>query len=279
LNETAEFGYAATAMQAEAGTTRATARANIAGIGRVLLWAGGGLWIGRDAGRITAHAHHAIQLSFALEGSFLMKPAQAAEWTRYTAAIVRAHSRHQFDGCGSVIAQLFVEPQTAEGRALLALHAEGDIAPLPTDAVGDCIALLKKRFAGRAPDDALAAAGHACVARLAGMAPAAGPPLDPRIERVVRELRARLAQPVALADAAKWAHLSPSRFRHLFVAQTGSSFRAYLLWLRLNDAVGRAMAGATWTDAAHHAGFADSAHLSRTFRRMFGAMPVMLIKE
>jgi AraC-like DNA-binding protein len=73
------------------------------------------------------------------------------------------------------------------------------------------------------------------------------------------------------------ATLSPSRFRHLFVQQTGSSFRAYLLWLRINVAIEAAMRGASWTDAAHDAGFADSPHLSRTFRRMFGINPATLV--
>ena len=107
----------------------------------------------------------------------------------------------------------------------------------------------------------------------------ATPPIDARIERVLQELRARFAQPVSLAEAARWAHLSPSRFRHLFADQVGASFRAYLLWLRINAAVEHAMAGATWTEAAHFAGFADSSHLSRTFRRMFGFVPVMLVRE
>jgi AraC-like DNA-binding protein len=36
------------------------------------------------------------------------------------------------------------------------------------------------------------------------------------------------------------------------------------------------MAGGSWTDAAHEAGFADSAHLNRTFRRMLGLSPTAL---
>ncbi|MEO8307830.1 MAG: helix-turn-helix transcriptional regulator [Pseudomonadota bacterium] len=79
------------------------------------------------------------------------------------------------------------------------------------------------------------------------------------------------------AQAAAVAHLSPSRFRHLFVAQTGVSFRGYILWARVGSAVGAAMGGLSWTEAAQAWGFADSAHLSRTCRRMFGIAPTMLI--
>jgi AraC-like DNA-binding protein len=43
--------------------------------------------------------------------------------------------------------------------------------------------------------------------------------------------------------------------------------RRYVLWLRLRHVVACVAIGYT---AAHEAGFADSAHLSRTFRSMFG---------
>jgi AraC-like DNA-binding protein len=84
---------------------------------------------------------------------------------------------------------------------------------------------------------------------------------------------------VSLTEAAGVAHLSPSRFRHVFMAQTGITFRAYLLWLRIGSAIGAAMGGLSWTAAAQDWGFADSAHLSRTCRRMFGISPTMLVKE
>ena len=74
------------------------------------------------------------------------------------------------------------------------------------------------------------------------------------------------------------AALSPSRFRHLFVQETGAAFRAYVLWLRLNVAIECSMAGGSWTAAAHEAGFADSAHLTRTFKRMFGMNPATLVR-
>ena len=89
---------------------------------------------------------------------------------------------------------------------------------------------------------------------------------------------ARTYAAITLDEAAAAAALSPGRFRHLFVAQTGTSFRAYVLWTRLNVAIQFAsMAGQSWTEAAHAAGFADSAHLTRTFRRMFGMNPAALV--
>ncbi|HEX5628416.1 MAG TPA: helix-turn-helix transcriptional regulator, partial [Usitatibacteraceae bacterium] len=85
--------------------------------------------------------------------------------------------------------------------------------------------------------------------------------------------------PMSLAEAAALVHLSPSRLRHLFVAETGTTFRAYALWVRIQHAIVAMMAGQSWTDAAHAAGFADSAHLNRTFRRMFGISPNMLVRS
>ena len=94
---------------------------------------------------------------------------------------------------------------------------------------------------------------------------------DLRIAKMIAWVTERLDQPVSLRDVAKVICLSPGRTRHLFVQQTGLPFRTYLLWLRLTRAVELFGGGASLTEAAaHSAGFADSAHFSRTFRRMFG---------
>ena len=58
--------------------------------------------------------------------------------------------------------------------------------------------------------------------------------------------------------------------------ETGRTYRGYV---RINRAVVEMMDGSSWTTAAHETGFADSVHLSRTFRRIFGVSPAMLIKE
>jgi AraC-like DNA-binding protein len=74
----------------------------------------------------------------------------------------------------------------------------------------------------------------------------------------------------------KVAHLSPGRFRHLFVEETGMPLRTYVLWRRLLQVWNLLMQGQSLSEAAHAVGFADSAHLSRTSRAMFGTTPSAL---
>ncbi|HEY6511376.1 MAG TPA: AraC family transcriptional regulator [Burkholderiaceae bacterium] len=249
----------------------------MAGIGRVMLWSGGSLWIGRDAGRVERHAHHAVQITLAMDSGFLMREDQA-DWREHAGAIVLPHRPHQFDGRGRGVAQIFVEPETTMGRAIVQRHAAEAIVDLPPSAAQALVSPLRAAYRARASDAALVALAQSAIAALAGPMPSSSA-VDPRITRVIAWLRERLDSSVSLNDAARVAHLSPSRFRHLFVAQTGVSFRAYLLWARVATAVGAAMGGQSWTAAAQEAGFADSAHLSRTCRRMFGIAPVTLIRE
>jgi AraC-like DNA-binding protein len=268
----------ASRVSATHATAVAGAGKAIVGIGRVLLWSGGSLWIGRAAGRAQPHEHHAIQISLALSGCLRLRAGEDADWTPYTAAVVWPHRRHQFDGGGETVAQVFVEPETRQGRALLARRGGPAVEALPVDALEPLVEALRSGYAAGAEDAALVAASQRLVASLCEPVPAEHS-VDARISRAIEFIRARLDDPVPLADAAAAAHLSPSRFRHLFVAQTGMSFRAYLLWARVEAAVGAAMGGLSWTEAAQAWGFADSAHLSRTCRRMFGIAPTMLVRE
>src|SRR5690606_20701403 len=96
--------------------------------------------------------------------------------------------------------------------------------------------------------------------------------VDRRIERTIQALW-RSDRSLSLDEAAKQVALSPGRFRHLFVEQTGQSFRTDQLWLRLQRAVEAISNGASATEAAYAAEFADAAHLTRTFRKMMGIAP------
>jgi AraC-like DNA-binding protein len=99
--------------------------------------------------------------------------------------------------------------------------------------------------------------------------------IHPGVRRVLCHLQAPRTVPddLSLKTLAGIAGLSPSRFMHAFTESVGVPLRPYILWLRLQRAACDLMNGASVTNAAHRAGFADSAHLTRTFRRMLGATP------
>ena len=133
-----------------------------------------------------------------------------------------------------------------------------------------------RHFVARSTTDRMVDAAKSTIALLSGATIRPDRELDPRLTRAIDYIRANIRSPISLGRVASAVALSESRFRHLFVAETGTSFRAYLLWLRINLAIRAVMAGASWTDAAHEAGFSDSAHLTRTHKRMFGIEPTAI---
>jgi AraC-like DNA-binding protein len=82
-----------------------------------------------------------------------------------------------------------------------------------------------------------------------------------------------LSAPITLEQVAAVAYLSPDRFRHLFAEEVGMGLRQYVLWRRFISVWEHRMNGASLSTAAHAAGFADSAHLTRTSRSMIGIPP------
>jgi AraC-like DNA-binding protein len=63
---------------------------------------------------------------------------------------------------------------------------------------------------------------------------------------------------------------------HVFTDSMGIPLRPYLAWLRLQRAATAIVGGNSLGEAAHAAGFADAAHMSRTFKRMLGVAPSFL---
>lgn len=87
---------------------------------------------------------------------------------------------------------------------------------------------------------------------------------------------AMLGMGMGVREVARDIGLSEGRVTHLVGAQFGAPPCTWRRWLRLRDAVDRVAAGASVTEAAHAAGFADSSHLSRTCRTTLGLPPSAL---
>jgi AraC-like DNA-binding protein len=167
---------------------------------------------------------------------------------------------------------LFVEPETREGRAITERWLQGGIAPMTPEAFTELVPPLFAAYDEERTAAAVERAARRVIDSLAGgVHPAAV--TDERILRAVAHIKAHLDVPLTLEDVAEVACLSPSRFRHLFVEQTGVGLRPYVLWRRFLRVWELLTAGESLSTAAHAAGFSDAAHLSRTSRSMFGFPP------
>lgn len=250
------------------------------GVGRVYIWEGGGLFIGRGSGATDVHSHHAIQVSVGGDPRIPLRFRTSEEWVEYPGVIIDTRQPHAFATDLADVAHIFVEPVTREGRALEEQQfgetgPNPAIAPLPRSRIAGPISHLFDTWHETREANRVVGAAQALIGELAG-GTQPRKPLDDRLLRAIAFLRQNLHRPVSLREAAAAAYLSPSRFRHLFVEETGMTLRPYILWLRFMRAWEAVGAGDSLTVAAHHAGFADSAHLSRTSRRMFGMAPTAL---
>jgi AraC-like DNA-binding protein len=240
--------------------------------GDFVAWNGGCVLIGEGGGgSIEPHAHYAIQLCVGVPSGLRVQFGRQGAWQACAGALVPSRATHTVDfGEREWGAVIFVEPETPEGRALTA-RLSGALECLDAATIAPAMARLHAAWQREREPDAVAAACRAFVQELSATAPRE--PSDPRVIAAIELIGRRLDEAPSLDEVAGAVHLSPGRFRHLFVEQTGMPMRTYVLWRRLLRVWSLLMEGETLSGAAHAAGFADSAHLSRTARTMFGLAP------
>lgn len=243
--------------------------------GDFLAWSGICGFIGAGGGgAISPHAHYAIQLVLGAPSGLRVQFGRRGDWVPCAAALVPSRATHTIDvtECDTSVV-LFIEPETPEGRALTA-RLQGRLELLDGESVASAAQRLDHAWRVERSREAV----HAVCAKLVQDISQTAPrkPSDPRVLAAVEYIRQRADQAVSLQEVARVAKLSPDRFRHLFVEETGMPLRTYVLWRRLVHVWTLLSAGQSLSSAAHAAGFADSAHLSRTARTMFGLPPSAL---
>ena len=239
------------------------------------LWDGGYLLVGRGEGVVPPHAHHAIQVTLAIDGEVSLQ-GQRGDWRTGRGFIVRADAVHSYQPNGALVAMTFVDPESAEG-AWLSASLRADITAVPDARLARCLPELK-----RLVDQPFECMGipelirHCVHALCAGVPPSRR--LDERVTRVLASIRSSDELRISIDEAAAKAFLSPSRFAHLFKQQVGLPFRRYMLWRKLTRAMLVIGRQETISTAAHEADFSDAAHLTRTFYEMVGLPPSRLMR-
>lgn len=222
------------------------------------------------------HAHHAAQVCLGLQGTLRLRTDGDKQWAESTGFFVPPDEPHEFAASATLTAILYLETESAEyARLWRSLKEPIDVAsfsPTPKSLAD----LQRLGYEGGTLDEA----NSVSLSVLGLQANAAHrSAFDPRIVQCLGVIRSRLDQPLRLASLASELSVSESWLTHRFTKEVGLPIRRYVLWQRLWRAVELALKGATLTVAAHAAGLSDSAHLSRTFREMFGVAPSFLFEH
>lgn len=210
------------------------------------------------------HAHHAVQIMTAPTAMTIVDGNDARH--RGTTVIVPADATHRIDTGAARGTLVFLDPESTAGRAAhhRSIHHGWTSGPVLSHTrerpLGAVVTDLTRQLTP-VPADAIPQRHPAVLAALDLLA-------DPAHPGAVRG-----------TEVAAQVGISASRLTHLFTAQVGIPLRRYVLWRRLHIAITRIQSGDDLTDAAHAAGFADSAHLSRTCRDTFGLPPSLLSRH
>jgi len=220
------------------------------------------------------HAHHAMHLILALGGLLKVRAPLGAPWIEAAGVLTVPDAKHAIDARGVEVLLVFFDPESDVGAAL------GQLSSGPIRVVSDA---ERAKLAGDADPRAIMRAEGADWTRRAvkvlGAPSVSGVrrSVHPRVKKALRLLRESASEKsedrTSLEALAQSVGLSPGRFMHVFTESIGIPLRPYLAWLRLQRAAGAIVSGMPLAEAAHTAGFADAAHMTRTFRRLFGVAP------
>ncbi len=214
------------------------------------------------AGDNDLHSHHAIQ-AFAGPHALLVDASGEHHGQGFVAPANLAHR-----ATGAYPSSfLYVDPDSPSGRRIA--QAIGDrISALSPIQAEELATIVETSIADEDADPSER------LAHLLGAAEIA-PTRDARIGRALAAFHESEA-PLDARAIARALNLSQSRAAHLFRDEIGMPIRSFLLWSKLRRAMTGVAQGLSLTEAAHHGGFADSAHFSRTCVRMFGASPLTI---
>jgi len=237
--------------------------------GRATIGLGWGYFHG-SVGDIAPHRHHAMQI--VLARSPLRFWLDKLGWRESHGVVIGPDVAHQLAQTGQVMKMVYLEPEKDSTRRIASRLRDGWCELNPAESLG----LWEQLDQTGLPDLSHVVADALC--RTTVGTHSAARPHDAPMQRLLDELPRPLPEKITSRQLAQQVHLSPSRFQHRFVQHSGMAVRPYLRWLRLLTALAVIARGASLTEGAVEAGFADAAHFSRTFRRHFGFAPRHLLR-
>lgn len=224
------------------------------------------------------HRHGAIQIILSLDQNFSIK-IDNADWRETKAVLIDTHIPHQLKNLQSLLVSLSIVPERTRGKNLQKYILRGSTVQY-LDHLD--FTIYKHKFQQCYDHQYTCPRAFRIVEEmiddLTGVKGYRGP-IDERIQSVINWIQRNLSTPISAHNLAQSVYLSEDRFLHLFKEQLGLPLRQYIRYQRIMTATIAFIGGKSLTEAAYEAGFADSAHFTRTFVEMNGIKPSEIAKN
>lgn len=233
---------------------------------KLIITNGIALFIGRVSDNIS-HQHHAIQLTFDIEERFAVKLGNISISSR--AILINSDVKHKiFSNRGKQVLML-IEPESDYGTAIRNKISADKNGALNLDDRLDSrlLSSLEELFFS---EEVFIDKVMATVMDLLGIHASNAYVIDQRIRAISDIINHNRIKDFSISVLADGVGLSESRLQHLFKEQIGIPIKRYILWKKMMAAVSLITGNNDFTTAAYEAGFSDSAHISRTFKKNFG---------
>ena len=219
------------------------------------------------------HSHHSLHFVLAVQGELRVRTSAAGRWWSAAGVLTASGAPHAVDSDGVKVMVVFLDSESDAGATFRPV-LDRPVRPISAserDAlVRDVVPRTLMRWGA---DEWVRDAART----LRVSVPPSQRLIHPQVRRLLAALRAGgVDDTTSLEALASLVRLSPGRLMHVFTASVGIPLRPYLAWLRVQRAATAIVSESSLGAAAHAAGFADAAHMSRTFRRMLGVAPSLL---
>ena len=239
---------------------------------QLYLWSRWVLYVGRSFDS-QEHTHHAVQLSIGLDGALRLNKGTDQQ-TLLPGVIVNSEVSHSLLAEGQWVVSLYLEPESEDYERLIAYYPGEESGGFRALIVGD---ELKSQFLALLGNNINPILAKNLVEKLIGLKGVSTTrSLDLRVIKVLKYLEQNQSLNLPLEQLAKHVCLSPDRLAHLFRKEVGIPIRRFVLWKKCRLAAEAACRGKPLIYAAQEGGFTDSAHLTRSFQKLYGINPSFL---
>ncbi|HEY6899642.1 MAG TPA: AraC family transcriptional regulator, partial [Puia sp.] len=222
------------------------------------------------------HSHNTMQILVDIQSGFRCRVGDG-DWQSHKNLIIKEEAPHQLDTAASVQLIIYLDTATTAASEIKNRYLQDASSAEPNLNLFSSVKpdQWQQTLLTPSPESLL----NIVQQILQTLTGASAPKTDLRISITEQSiLRIHPAQ-LSITGLASNVHLSESRLRALFKAQTGVSLYKYILWSRIRFAINRIMNGAAVGEAAWEAGFTDNSHFHKMLVTMFGISPSQFLKD